>query len=98
MTAFPPGLRAALSASQREVAREIETLGTELCSNPAIIERHIGSLQQLDRCAQVLNQLAQVIEADHPASAIAAVTLEDVRIALEDAMIGGDDFVLRKTA
>lgn len=76
---MPPELRATVAAVLHELAGEVEELGNDLCEDAAVAERHLASLQQIDRFAQHLAQLALVIGAPDPASAVGAVSLGELR-------------------
>lgn len=74
-----PELGHAVAAVLHELAGEVEELGNDLCEDAAVAERHLASLQQIDRFAQHLTQLALVIGAPDPASAVGAVSLGELR-------------------
>ena len=71
-------MKAAASALNA-VARHAEDLGVELCANPAVVEEHLTELQTIDRLVQHLTQIAIVISADDPVSAIDDVLLSDLK-------------------
>lgn len=78
----PPHLQSAIAGVLTALASEMELLGSGLCSDPAVAQRHLDDLQRIDRCAQSLGQLAMVLEAADPAAAAANVTLGDLRCVL----------------
>jgi len=71
-------LCAAVADVLHDLADEVEHLGHALCEDGAMAERHFAELQQIDRFAQHLAQLAQVIGAPDPAGAVGHVTLGDL--------------------
>lgn len=81
-------LEAALGEVLMQLAGELEVLGSGLCADPALAERHLASLQRIDWCAQSLVQLALVIEAPDPVGAIDRITLGDLRDRLAAACHG----------
>ena len=81
-----PRLRAQI-ADELECAREeIERLGAILCSDPALVERHISALQALDMLGQQQLALAAILRADDPQVAIGNTPLERLRRRLEQAL------------
>lgn len=84
----PPGLPHAIADVLAALAGELELLGSGLCSDPAVAQRHLDDLQRIDRCAQSLSQLALVLQAPDPAAAAAHVTLGDLRCVLLAACAG----------
>lgn len=74
-------------ADELECAREeIERLGAILCSDPALVERHVSALQALDMLGQQQLALAAILRADDPQAAIGETPLETLRIRLERAL------------
>ena len=71
-------LKAAANALEA-MAAQVEEFGAELVADPDFAQRHLKSLQSLDRWNQELMQLAKVIAADDPARAAEAVTLSELR-------------------
>lgn len=61
---------------------EIEALGTELCGDPAVVNRHMGILQAIDRIGQLQRGLARVLRAESPGHAIDATGLQELEIRL----------------
>lgn len=95
----PPQLPGAIAGVLAALAGELEQLGSSLCSDLAVAERHIHDLQTIDRCAQSLSQLAMVLQAPDPAGAAAHVTLGDLRCVLLAACAGnGPAIPTRKDA
>jgi len=62
-----------------ELASEIEELGTSLCMDPAIIARHMGTLQSIDLIAQKQRWLATLLKADCPLSAVNTIGVEALK-------------------
>ncbi len=73
----------AISARLGRFAEDAETFGIVLCSDPAVAGQHLVQLQQIDRLAQSLREMADVLAARDPAAAVAAIRLGDLRNALE---------------
>ena len=76
---LPSSLTPLLGATLMHLAGELEVLGAALCADPALAEDHLAHLQKIDWCAQSLIQLALVIEAPDPLSAVERITLGDLR-------------------
>ncbi|MBU3076516.1 hypothetical protein [Sphingomonas quercus] len=71
--------------------RLIETLGAELCRDPAITARHGEALQQLDLAAQLIEQAARLLRMEGDmARALDAVTLEAMRARIASALAIAD--------
>jgi len=65
--------------SLRAMATQVEDLGAELVVDPEVAQKHLISLQNLDKWSQQLVQLANVISADDPVAAAEDVTLSELR-------------------
>ncbi|KEO90766.1 hypothetical protein EH31_06930 [Erythrobacter longus] len=61
------------------MATQVENLGAELVVDPEVAQRHLTSLQSLDRWSQELVQLANVISAEDRLAAADDVTLSELR-------------------
>jgi hypothetical protein len=59
-----------------ELANDLEVLGSELCSDYALVARHLGALQAIDLIAQKQKALASVLIAECPADAIRNINLD----------------------
>lgn len=79
MTHSTSDLLKAAAHSLNVMAAQVEELGAELVIDPDVAQRHLTSLQSLDRWSQQLVQLANVIAADDPVSAADDVTLSELR-------------------
>lgn len=79
MTTPTSDLLKAAAHSLEAMARQVEELGAELVVDPDVAQRHLTSLQSLDRWSQQLVQLASVISADDPIEAAEKVTLSELR-------------------
>ncbi|UAB79548.1 hypothetical protein INR77_07810 [Erythrobacter sp. SCSIO 43205] len=79
MTAPPQDLLKAAAFTLNAMAAQVEEFGAELVTDPDFAQRHLTSLQSLDRWSQELVQLAKVIAADDPVAAAEAVTLSELR-------------------
>lgn len=80
-----PALLGGVAARLAGLAEEAETFGIVLCSDSDVAARHLVPLQQIDRLAQSLREMASVLAASDPEAAIAAIRLGDLRTALERA-------------
>lgn len=80
-TACPPspGLQQAIAGIMSRLASDAEGFGVVLCTDPAITTRYLEQLQQIDRHAQTLRELAEIMRAHQPEAAIDAVRLGDLR-------------------
>ncbi|ODS99896.1 MAG: hypothetical protein ABS49_07135 [Erythrobacter sp. SCN 62-14] len=72
-------LHRAVAEVLHDLGSEVETLGHELCADPDLAERHLDRLQKIDWFAQHLTQLAMVVGAPDPTSAVGALGLEELR-------------------
>lgn len=79
MTHSTSDLLKAAAHSLNIMAEQVEELGAELVVDPEVAQRHLTSLQNLDRWSQQLVQLANVISADNPVAAADRVTLSELR-------------------
>ncbi|MDB5692347.1 MAG: PilZ protein [Alphaproteobacteria bacterium] len=64
------------------VQRLVEALGDELVADPAILNRHVQALQNIDLASQMLGHLIRVIEASDRAEAVRAIGMDDLRARL----------------
>lgn len=62
-----------------ELGHEIERLGAELCSDPAIVERHLTALQTIDLIAQQQHAIATLLRADCVATGINDIGMEHLK-------------------
>jgi hypothetical protein len=83
-----PDLLAGIGAQLAALAEESENFGLVLCSDAGIAGRYLVQLQQIDRLAQSLREVAMVLAASDPDAAVTAIRLGDLRIALEEACAG----------
>ena len=79
----PAALLDAISARLGRFSEDAEAFGIVLCSDPAVAGQYLVQLQQIDRLAQSLREMADVLAARDPAAAVAAIRLGDLRNALE---------------
>lgn len=77
-----PALLAAIAARLATLAQGSEDFGIVLCSDPDVAGRYLVQLQQIDRLAQSLREIATVLDAEDPAIAVAAIRLGELREAL----------------
>lgn len=83
--AHSPALLGAIAGQLSTYAENAEAFGIVLCSDYEVATRYLVQLQQIDRVAQCLREMANVLAADHPDAAVAAIRLGDLRAALETA-------------
>lgn len=80
-----PALLAGIAAQLADLAEESEQFGLVLCSDAAVAGRYLVQLQQIDKLAQSLREIATVLCAPDPDMAVASIRLGELRIALEQA-------------
>jgi ABC-type transporter Mla subunit MlaD len=78
-----PALLAGIAAQLAMLAEESEQLGTALCSDAVVASSYLVQLQQIDRLAQSLREMASVLAARDPAVAVAGIRLGELRMALD---------------
>lgn len=81
--AASPALLTRIAAQLARLAEESEQFGLVLCSDSDVAHRYLVQLQQIDRLAQSLREVAVVLTAPDPEAAVAAIRLGDLRVALE---------------
>lgn len=81
-----PALQRALAGIMSRLAEDAEGFGVVLCADPAITMRYLEQLQQIDRHAQTLRELADIMRAPQPDAAVGAVRLGELRGELERAV------------
>lgn len=81
----PPRLQQAIAEVLARLAEEAEGFGVVLCGDPAITTRYLEQLQEIDRHAQCLRELADIMRAARPEVAVESVRLGDLRGELERA-------------
>lgn len=80
-----PALLAAIAAHLATFAEDAEAFGIVLCSDFEVAGRYLVQLQQIDRLAQSLREMAELLSASDPEAAIAGIRLGELRVALEQA-------------
>lgn len=80
-----PALLEGIAAQLASYAEDAEAFGIVLCSDIDVATRHLVQLQQIDRLAQSLREMASVLVAQDPGAAVAAIRLGDLRDVLEQA-------------
>lgn len=73
-----------------ELAAQVEALGARLCTDPAVIARHISELQIIDLIAQKQIHLAELLLAECPHAAVEAMKVEDVKRRIGESLKGRD--------
>ena len=76
------GLIKGTADALQELSLEVEGLGAALCADPGVAERFLDQLQGVDRIAQSLDQLAQVLRAPVPEDAIDTVRVGELQTQL----------------
>lgn len=87
LTTIEPHLREAASMLA-ELAAQVEALGARLCSDPAVMARHMTELQVIDLIAQKQMHLAQLLLADCPHAAVDAMSVEAVKERIGKSLAG----------
>ncbi|WP_066532426.1 hypothetical protein [Erythrobacter sp. CCH5-A1] len=78
-----PALLAGIAGHLATFAEDAEAFGIVLCSDYDVATRYLVQLQQIDRLAQSLREMANVLSAADPDAAVAAIRLGELRLALE---------------
>jgi hypothetical protein len=78
-----PELLGRIAAQLAGLAEESEQFGLVLCSDPAVAGRYLVQLQQIDKLAQSLREMATVLAASDPQAAVAGIRLGELRHVLE---------------
>ncbi|MBU7575209.1 MAG: hypothetical protein KAF64_17755 [Hydrogenophaga sp.] len=76
-------LLSGIAAGLATLAEDAEAFGIVLCSDGDVAARYLVQLQQIDRLAQSLREMANVLSAADPEAAVAAIRLGELRQALE---------------
>ena len=82
-----PALLNAIAEQMALLAEQSERFGMVLCSDPDVAGRYLVELQQIDRLAQSLREMALVLTSTNAAAAVGAIRLGDLRQSLEAAPI-----------
>lgn len=82
----PPRLQQAIAAILAQLSVEAEEFGVVLCMDPEFAGRYLEQLQHIDRIAQTLRELAEILSASDPQAAVNAVRLGALRAVLERAL------------
>jgi len=64
------------------VRRLLDATGDLLAADPILIRRHAVTLQSLDRVAQILNHLGEVIRSSDPHSTVESIRMSDLKARL----------------
>lgn len=78
-------LLAGIAGRLATFAEDAEAFGIVLCSDGDVAARYLVQLQQIDRLAQSLREMANVLAASDPDAAVAAIRLGELRHTLEQA-------------
>lgn len=73
-----PHLKAA-AGILAELAAQVEALGAQLCTDPAVVARHLTALQAIDLIAQKQLHLAELLVAECPHAAVEAMRIEEIK-------------------
>ena len=79
-----PALLGGIATRLATFAEDAEAFGIVLCSDGDVAARYLVQLQQIDRLAQSLREMANVLAAEDPPGAVAAIRLGELRLALEE--------------
>jgi hypothetical protein len=77
-----------IATQLNDMAEDAEDFGVALCSDVDVSGRFLVQLQQIDRLAQSLREVARVLAARDPDAAVAGICLGELRGALEQAHVG----------
>lgn len=80
-----PALLGGIAAHLASFAEDAEAFGIVLCSDADVAARYLVQLQQIDRLAQSLREMAGVLGAADPQAAVADIRLGELRLSLEKA-------------
>lgn len=72
-------LRGRIGEELNCLSRMLEAASDALAGDPNVIARHIERLQEFDMASQMLVELAALLAADDPASALATIKLSDLQ-------------------
>lgn len=82
---LPDGVMRALIADELERIRQVlEDMGLQLCGDPEIVRSHMNVLQSIDEICQRHENLARTLRAPDMVSEAGAITLETLRLRLQD--------------
>ncbi len=82
---LPDGVMRALIADELERIRKLlEDMGVQLCADPEIVRGHMNVLQAIDEVCQRHENLARTLRAPDMVSEAGAITLETLRLRLQD--------------
>jgi len=65
------------------IARRLDLLGGALASDPILLQRHATQLQTVDLIRQMLSHLSQVVASEDKETAIALITLSELKARLQ---------------
>jgi hypothetical protein len=82
-----PRLQQAIAGTLAQLAGEAEEFGVVLCMDHDFAGRYLEQLQHIDRIAQSLRELADILAASDPREAVSAVRLGALRNDLEKALV-----------
>ena len=82
---LPDGVMRALIADELERIRQVlEDMGLQLCADPEIVRSHMNVLQSIDEICQRNENLARTLRSPDMVSEAGAITLETLRLRLQD--------------
>jgi len=82
---LPDGVMRALIADELERIRKVlEDMGLQLCADPEIVRSHMNVLQSIDEVCQRNENLARTLRAPDMVSEAGSITLETLRLRLQD--------------
>ena len=59
--------------------RMLDSMGDELCSDPALVMRHAASLQSVDIIGQILGHVASVVRSSDPSGAVERIGMCELK-------------------
>ena len=82
---LPDGVMRALIADELDRIRQVlEDMGLQLCGDPEIVRSHMNVLQSIDEICQRNENLARTLRAPDMVTSANAITLETLRLRLQD--------------
>lgn len=82
---LPDGVMRALIADELDRIRQVlEDMGLQLCGDPEIVRAHMNVLQSIDEICQRNENLARTLRAADMVSEAGTITLETLRLRLQD--------------
>ncbi len=77
-------MRALIADELERIRQALEDMGLQLCADPEIVRSHMNVLQSIDEVCQRHENLARTLRAPDMVSEAGAITLETLRLRLQD--------------